>query len=206
MDAQNENVIIIDNAIEVVAEPFNIINITEAQLLETDYGNNHSAEFLCDLTNIINTLTSYEDCPEALLMPYDDDSGNTPFNDVIEMLNDLKRYTWAKRTYNNMRRITAGIETERKLTQLQKSQHPDYKDWRCPKCKDYLKGNNELKKHQLRNICRLNTARLMVKPIVNKLPNPIIHHTVTDLEPLIQRSIQYKKNIENELEEDEYTP
>lgn len=188
------------NIIEINATIVNDTPITEAQILSTDYTGDESAEFLCQYYNTMAYFESYLENPEDLCLP--DENGEIPYINFIEMMNDLAGFKWARRTWNRMERLTAGVPPAERLTQLQKSEHPDYKDWECPKCLDYLKGENELKKHTLRNICEERHTRMFIKGKNKKLPSGRFLHIAMEANKLISRSIEYKKNIEPELEED----
>jgi hypothetical protein len=200
MSAQNENIII---AVEIIEEDVaDIPVITQAELLETDYTGDEGAEFLCELFNTINYLESYLENPEDLCLPDEKQDGELPYIIFIEKLNELRNYTWAKRTLTRMTRLAEGIQATQRLTQLQKSEHPDYVQ--CPNCLDYfLNKRNGLEKHMANPICAERNARMFVKGNNDKkLPSGKYLHTVMVMNDLIGRSIAYKKNIEPELKEE----
>jgi hypothetical protein len=199
MSAQNENIII---AVEIIEEDVaDIPVITQAELLETDYTGDEGAEFLCELFNTINYLESYLENPEDLCLPDEKQDGELPYIIFIEKLNELRNYTWAKRTLTRMTRLAEGIQATQRLTQLQKSEHPDYVQ--CPNCLDYfLNKRNGLEKHMANPICAERNARMFVKGNDKKLPSGKYLHTVMVMNDLIGRSIAYKKNIEPELKEE----
>ncbi len=197
MDAQNENAIIIGNAVEIV-------DIPEAQVLETDHTGDEGAEFLCSLYNVINYFESFLENPEEICLP--DEDGEIPYITFIELLDELKDYRWARRTYNRMKERAMNVEPEERLTELQKSEHPEYKDWCCPKCIRYYKGHKQLTKHMSRNICQERNITLFVKAFHKKLPTPKFYHTALAIAGLIDRVAEYKKSIQPELEEEEHTP
>jgi hypothetical protein len=196
MSAQNENDII---AVEIITDT---IVITQAELLATDYTGDEGAEFLCELINTINYFESYIDNPEELCCPDESQDGEIPYVILIEKLNELMNYTWAKRTFTRMSRLAEGIKATQRLTQLQKSEHPDYVQ--CPNCLDYfLNKRNGLEKHMANAICAERNTRMFVKGKNDKkLPSGKYLHTVMIMNDLIGRSIAYKKNIEPELEEE----
>ena len=200
MSAQNENIII---AVEIIGAVADIPVITQAELLATDYTGDEGAEFLCELFNTINYFENYIDNPEALCLPDESQDGDQPYLTFIDKLNELMNYTWAKRTLTRMTRLAEGIQATQRLTQLQKSEHPDYVQ--CPNCLDYfLKKRNGLEKHMANPICAERNTRMFVKGNNDKkLPSGKYLHTVMVMNELIGRSIAYKKNIEPELEEEE---
>ena len=183
-------------ALPIAEELMNV----DAYILETDYEGDESAEFYCQYLNTMKYFESFIEDPEKLCLP--DEDGEIPYVLFIEMMNELTGYKWAKRTYNRMRARTAGIEPVERLTQLEKAEHPDYKDWLCLNCLFYYKGDKQLKKHQDRNICQVRNTGLFIKALKNKLPKPKFYHTALILNDLIARAELYKKNIQPELEED----
>lgn len=195
MSALNENEIIIAELFNVDAMP-----ITEGQILSTDYEGDESAEFYCQYINTMNYFESFIEDPEKLCLP--DEDGEIPYVIFMEMMGELTGYKWAKRTWNRMERRTAGIAPTELLTQLQKSEHLDYKDWCCPKCLHYYKGAKMLKLHMERDICQERNTGLFVKAMRNKLPKAKFYHTALALNDLIARAELYKKSIEPELEEE----
>ena len=209
MNAQNENNII---AVEIIgdvadmpviteADLFISNYITEAELLATDYTGDEGAEFLCELFNTISYFESYIDDPEALCLPDESLDGDLPYAIFIDKMNALRDYTWAKRTFTRMKRLTQGIQATQRLTQLQKSENPNYVQ--CPDCLDYfLNKRNGLEKHRANPICAERNARMFVKGNEKKLPSGKYLHTVMVMDNLIGRSIAYKKNIEPELKEE----
>jgi hypothetical protein len=178
------------------------ITTVEAQILETDYEGDESAEFYCDYLNTMNYFESFIENPELLCLP--DEDGEIPYVVFIEMMRDLTKYKWAKRTYNRMTARTSGIEPAERLTQLQKAEDINYKDWLCIKCLHYFKGEKQLKKHQSRSICQERNAGLFIKALKNKLPSAKFYHTALILNDLVERAELYKKNIEPELEEEDF--
>jgi len=109
---------------------------------------------------------------------------------------------WYKKTEQRMERNTLPKKSEH-LTQLQKSEHPDYKNWCCPKCRRYYKGSKALKSHMDRDICDERHNDLIVKATKEQIVTPKFLHTTAAMTNLIARSVMYKKNIEPELEEEE---
>lgn len=197
MSAQNENDII---AVEIIGADMPVI--TQAELLATDYTGDEGAEFLCELFNTISYFESYIDNPEALCLPDESRDGDLPYIIFIDKLNELRTYTWAKRTLTRMTKLAEGMKATQRLTQLEKSEHPDYVQ--CPNCLDYfLNKRNGLEKHMMNPICAERNARMFVKGNNDKkLPSGKYLHTVMVMDNLIGRSIAYKKNIEPELKEE----
>jgi len=109
---------------------------------------------------------------------------------------------WYKKTEQRMERKTLPKKREL-LTQLQKSEHPDYKDWCCPECRRYYKGSKALKYHKDRDICDERHNDLIVKATKEQIVSPKFLHTTAAMTNLVARSVMYKKNIEPELEEEE---
>jgi len=109
---------------------------------------------------------------------------------------------WYKKTEQRMERKTLPKKREL-LTQLQKSEHPDYKDWCCPECRRYYKGSKALKYHKDRDICDERHNDLIVKATKEQIVSPKFLHTTAAMTNLVARAIMYKKNIEPELEEEE---
>jgi hypothetical protein len=109
---------------------------------------------------------------------------------------------WYKKTEQRMERNTLPKKREH-LTQLQKSEHPDYKDWCCPKCRRYYKGSKALKYHMDRDICDERHNDLIVKATKEQIVSPKFLHTTAAMTNLVARAFMYKKNIEPELEEEE---
>lgn len=194
------------NAVEtemnnIIAVAEEVINV-EAQILETDYEGDQSAEFYCQYLNTMNYFESFIEDPETLCLP--DEDGEIPYVVFMEMMRDLTGYKWAKRTYNRMNARTTGIEPAERLTQLEKAEHPEYKNWLCLKCLQFYKGEKQLKKHQLRSICQERNAGLFIRALKNKLPDAKFYHTALVLNDLVARAQLYKKNIEPELDEEEF--
>lgn len=187
-----------------VAELVNVdaMPVTEGQILSTDYEGDESAEFYCQYINTMNYFESFIEDPEKLCLP--DEDGEIPYVIFMEMMLELTGYKWAKRTWTRMERHTAGIAPAERLTQLQKSEHPDYKDWCCSKCLHYYKGAKQLNLHMERDICQERNTGLFVKAMKNKLPKAKFYHTALVLSGLYARAVQYGKNIAHELEEENY--
>jgi len=194
MEATNEM-----NIIEAVAVNDPVI-ITDAQILATDYSGDEGAQFYCDFINAMNYFESYLEDPEKLCMP--DDDGEIPYITFIEMMNELTGYKWAKRTWGRMEARTAGIEPEERLTQLQKSEHPNYKDWECVYCHNFYKGAKALKSHQERECCQERHTRLWVKGTKGKVPSGKFLHTAMIAEGLLARARLAKSRLAPELEEE----
>jgi hypothetical protein len=203
MDAQNEITININDV--PIANPVpEGIPVTLGQLLDADFSNDDEAEFLQAVLDIQQDIYNVwvSDEPEKFLIP--DETGVSPIMTFLEKLEELKSFTFGDRTLARMeRRIRGENLVVEKLTQLEKSEHPDYKDWCCHKCLDYFKGNKELKKHMLRNICKERHNRLFVKATKDKVPTPTFFHTTAAMDSLFGRAVEYKKNVEPELVEEE---
>jgi hypothetical protein len=154
--------------IDAIATAVANVPVAEAELLQANYEGDEGAEFLCELMNTMNYFESYLENPEDLCLP--DENGEIPYVAFIEMMSELRNTKWAKRTLTRMENFVAGKVPAARLTELQKSEHPDYKDWCCPKCSSYYKGKAELEKHQARKICKDRNTRMFLKGTTNKLP------------------------------------
>ena len=212
MSAQNEmnNEItitiaeVVATAVEVDIVADNLLPVTIANILDADFSNDDEAEFLQGVLTIEKMIEDIilSDHPEDFLLPSDDDL--PPALKLLEYIDALKDYKFGARTLDRMDRRLRGenIVVEEKLTQLQKSEHPDYKDWCCPKCRRYYKGARALRFHMDRNICSERHNDLIVKATKEQIVSPKFLHTTAAMTDLVARSFMYKKNIEPELEEE----
>lgn len=204
-----ENIVMVIAEPVVTAEEFNmdvLMPITTADLILEDFDDDDEAEFLQGVLEIEQQIESIilSDHPENFLLPTEDDL--PPALKLLEKIDELKNYRFGNRTLARMERRVRGQNkiVEEKLTQLEKSTHPDYKDWCCPKCLNYYKGAKELKKHMEREICSSNHTRLVVGSTTKKIPTPKFFHTTHLLSPVFQRAEQNKQQKLIELEEEDY--
>jgi hypothetical protein len=125
---------------------------------------------------------------------------------LLEYIDEIKQFRFAGRTLDRMDRRLRGqnVVVEEKLTQLQKSEHPLYKDWCCPDCLFYYRGARALRHHREREICGQRNTGLVLKGTKNKVVTPKFYHTAHQMNTLISRANDYKKNIEPELDTDAY--
>ena len=174
------------------------VPVAEAELLQANYEGDEGAEFLCELMNTMNYFESYLENPEDLCLP--DENGEIPYVAFIEMMSELRNTKWAKRTLTRMENFVAGKAPAVRLTELQKSEDPEYVE--CLNCRSHYKGKAELEKHQARKICQERNTRMFLKGTTKKLPSGKILRICLVLDDLIKKSIAYKKSIEPELEEE----
>jgi hypothetical protein len=184
--------------IEAIATAVAYVPVAEAELLQANYEGDEGAEFLCELMNTMNYFESYLENPEDLCLP--DENGEIPYVAFIEMMSELRNTKWAKRTLTRMENFVAGKVPAARLTELQKSEDPEYVE--CLNCSSYYKGKAELEKHQARKICQERNTRMFLKGTTKKLPSGKILRICLVLDDLIKKSIAYKKSIEPELEEE----
>lgn len=181
-----------------------LLPVTIANILDADFSNDDEAEFLQGVLKVEKMIEDIilSDNPEEFLLPTDDDL--PPVLKLLEYIDALKDYKFAGRTLDRMDRRIRGtnLVVEEKLTQLQKSEHPDYKDWSCPDCLNYFKGARALRHHRDREICRDRHTRLVVKATKEQVVTPVFFHTTAAMSDLVARSFMYKKNIDPELVEE----
>ena len=204
-----ENILMIMAEPVIVAEEFNmnaVMAISVAELLTEDFTNDDEAEFVQGLLEIEMAIEDIilSDNPEEFLLPTQDDLA--PALKLLEKIEELKNLRFGRRTISRMERRVVGenLIVQEPLTQLQKSTHPDYKDWCCPKCLNYYKGKKNLMFHMEREICSTNHTRLVVKAVTKKVVTPFFYHIASTLAPLFERAEQGRRQRQNELEEEMY--
>jgi hypothetical protein len=212
MSAQNEmNITMTIVNAEVVAEAVNVeemmnavMPITIAELLEADFSNDDEAEFIQAVLEIQQDIEDVlmSDDPEAFLLPTEDDL--PPAYLLLEKLEELKSFTFGDRTIARMeRRLRGQNEVVRpNLTETEKANHPDYR--KCPKCLRHF-TQRYLGFHIDTPICRKVSAAHNLRPAgTDKIKvSDKIYNACYDLEDLYARAVDYRKNIEPELEEEE---
>lgn len=205
----NENIVMVIADPVVQGEAFNVdelLPVTIADILNEDFYNDDEAEFLQGVLEIELAIEDIilSDHPEDFLLPTADDL--PPALKLLEKIEALKNYRFGHRTLARMERRIRGenLAVEEKLTQLQKSVHPDYMNWCCPKCLDYYKGARNLKSHMEREICKGRHTRLVVKATKDKIVNPKFYQITHALTPIVERAEHNKKLIQSELEEEQY--
>lgn len=178
--------------------------VLEAEVLNTDYEGDEGAEFYCYLVNTMNfirdNLFSNECEPTDFFKP--DEDGEIPYLVLAEMIDDLKQFKWARRTWRKMERVTAGIPPAERLSQLEKSQHPDYKDWCCDKCGFYFKGARGLREHKERDCCLTRHTLQFSRGVGGKLPAKNYIHIATAMNKLLNRVVENQKLLAEELTEE----
>lgn len=190
--------------IEPIAEMINDVAVAELVLL-TDFTNDPASEFVqgfLELELMIEEIV-LSDSPEKFFLP--DEDGNTPYTLLFEKIQGLKELRFGKKTLTRMERTATGNKKEvPKFTEWEKSQDPSF--IRCPKCQIFKKKSG-LRKHILNEKCQSihyahNTRSGSVK---SKETQPSVYTALLDLSGIINRSIDYKKNIviEPELEVEE---
>jgi len=204
-----ENIILVTAEPVITAVEFNmedLMPVTIADLIYEDFGDDDEAEFLQGVLEIQEEIENIilSDHPENFLLPTADDL--PPALQLLEKIEELKNYKFGNRTLARMERRIRGenLLVEAKLTQLEKSVHPAYMNWCCPKCLDYYKGARCLKQHMERTICKDRHTRLVVKATETKIVKAKFYQITAALTPLVQRAEDNKKLIQSELEEEDY--
>jgi hypothetical protein len=191
----------------VIAEIINteMIPITMAELLEQDFHNDDEAEFLQAVLQIQMEIENVilSDNPEEFLLPTEEDL--SPAMIMIEKLEELKSFRFGDRTLARMERMVRNVNEVKpyKLTESEKANHPDYT--KCPECLRHF-TKRYLGFHMGTAIClKVKTAHNL-RPANNdkKKVSDKIYNACLDLEDLYSRAVAYKKNIEPELQEEEY--
>lgn len=181
--------------------------ITTAQILEYDFENDDEAEFLQSVIQIqaeLYDLVYESENPELFLIPTEEEN-LSPAEIMIEKLEELKSYRFGSRTLARMERIIRNENTlnPRRLTETEKASHPDYV--KCPEClRHFIKPY--LGHHMGTAIClKVKTAHNL-RPTSNdkKKVSEKIYNACLDLEDLYARAVEYRKNIEPDLEPEEY--
>ena len=189
---------------EPIATIVEEVPVVEADVLNTDYEGDEGAEFYCYLVNTMNFIRDNlfsNECEPTDFFNLDED-GNMPYLMLEEMINELRQFRWARRTWRKMERVTAGIPPAERLSQLEKSQHPDYKDWCCDKCGFYYKGARGLKEHKERDCCLTRHTLQFSKGVGKKLPTKNYIHIAMGMNKLLNRVVENQKLLAEELEEE----
>jgi hypothetical protein len=191
----------------VIAEIINteMMPITMVELLEQDFHNDDEAEFLQAVLQIQMEIENVilSDNPEEFLLPTEEDL--SPAMIMIEKLEELKSFRFGDRTLARMERMVRNVNEVKpyKLTESEKANHPEYT--KCPECLRHF-TKRYLGFHMGTAIClKVKTAHNL-RPANNdkKKVSDKIYNACLDLEDLYARAVQYKKNIEPELQEEEY--
>jgi len=205
MSALNEmNIIIAEVVPDVEANVVEELPITMAELLEEDFGSDDEAEFLQGVleiqTDIENVILS--DNPEEFLLPTEDEL--PPALLLLEKIDLLKSYKFADRTLARMeRRVRGENEVVRTfVSETDKINNPNYK--LCPLCSRRF-AISYLGRHIGNEVCKKVSVAQGLRPADNKHKkvSDKIYAACLDLEDLVARSVQYKKSIEPELEEED---
>ena len=209
MSANNENIEMIVEAEyvpEIVATAVEELPITLAELLEEDFGDDDEAEFLQGVLEIQEAIENVilSDRPEDFLLPTPDDL--PPALLLLEKLDELKGYKFADRTLARMeRRIRGENELVRTfVSESDKINNPAYK--KCPLCERHF-TIRYLGRHIGNEVCKKVSVAHILRPSTNdkKKVSDKIYAACLDLEDLIARSNEYKRNImglNKELEEE----
>lgn len=205
-----ENIVMVIAEVVVTAEEFNmdtLMEVTVAELLDEDFTNDDEAEFIQGLLEIELAIEDIimSDNPEDFLLPTATDIA--PALQLLEKIEELKNLRFGNRTIARMERRVRGVNlvVEEKLTQLEKSRHPAYKDWCCSKCLDFYKGKRCLKDHQENTQkCRDNHTRLVINSTKNKVVDPEFYHTTNSFTEVFERAEQGRRQRMLELEEEKY--
>jgi len=212
MSAQNENtemITITDTITEVVAVavdvmPEELMPVTLAEILDTDFRNDDEAEFLQAVLEIQQEIENVllSDSPEDFLLPTENDL--PPAIIFLEKLEELKSYAFGDRTIARMERRIRGVNevVRTKLTETEKASHPDYR--KCPECLRHF-TKRYLGFHMGTDICvKVKTAHNLRPSGNNKTKvSEKIYNACYDLEDLYARAVAYRRNIEPELVEEE---
>ena len=193
---------------EVIAVPVVMVEVTNAELLETDFDFDDEAEFVQGLIQIQETLEQVilSDNPEEFFLPTQNDVA--AIWAMIEFIDELKRMRFGDRTLSRMERFIRGGGQRQieKLTELEKAEHPDYK--KCPNCPYHYKGEKAVEKHIERKICKRVSVGQILHPVEKqKKVDDKLYHLVMKLDDMIARSNEYKKKMrenEPELAEEKY--
>ena len=205
MSAQNEMMMnIIETDVIATAVVVEELPVSLAEILEADFRNDDEAEFLQAVlqiqTDIENVLIS--DTPEEFLLPTEDDL--PPALIMIEKLEELKSFAFGDRTLARIeRRLRPQNEVIRPpLNETDKANNPAYR--KCPKCLRHF-TKRYLGFHMDTAVCLKVAAAHNLRPMGNdkRKVSEKIYIACLDLEDLYARAIDYRKNIEGELEEEE---
>ena len=193
----------------VIAEIINteIMPITMAELLEQDFHNDDEAEFLQAVLEIqqeLGELVYDSENPESFLLPTEEE-GISPAELMIEKLEELKSFRFGDRTLARMERTIRNVNQVKRsfLTESEKANHIEYT--KCPECLRHF-TKSYLGHHLGTAVClKVKTAHNL-RPAGNdkKKVSDKIYNACLDLEDLYSRAVAYKKNIEPELQEEEY--
>lgn len=205
MSAQNEMNLIMTEVVAtaVAVVPDELLPVTIAELLEADFHNDDEAEFLQAVLSLQQEIEDVllGDDPETFLIP--DETNLPPAIQFIEKLEELKSFAFGERTMARMeRRIRGENEVVRpKMTETDKANNPAYR--KCPDCLRHF-TKRYLGFHMGTDICvKVKTAHNLRPSASDKRKvSPKIYNACYDLENLYARAVDYRKNIEPELEEE----
>jgi hypothetical protein len=184
-----------------------IMPITMAELLEQDFHNDDEAEFLQAVLQIqqeLGELVYDSENPETFLLPTEEE-GISPAELMIEKLEELKSFRFGDRTLARMERTIRNVNQVKRsfLTESEKANHPEYT--KCPECLRHF-TKSYLGHHLGTAVClKVKTAHnLRPAGTDKKKVSDKIYNACLDLEDLYSRAVAYKKNIEPELQQEEY--
>ena len=183
-----------------------IMPITMAELLEQDFHNDDEAEFLQAVLQIQMEIENVilSDNPEEFLLPTEEED-LSPAMILIEKLEELKSFRFGDRTLARMERTIRNVNQVKRsfLTESEKANHPEYT--KCPECLRHF-TKSYLGHHLGTAVClKVKTAHnLRPAGTDKKKVSDKIYNACLDLEDLYSRAVAYKKNIEPELQEEEY--
>ena len=184
MNAQNEtnemNMIV--NEAVAIANPD---EITDAQLADYDY-DGESENAMVKIINIELFMEHYIENCQDFMLPYNwnnksneaEEYNETPFSDLMEMIDELKECSWGGRVIDRMRKQVSGEKPKVRLTDRQKEESDDY--LLCDCCiefinkKYYRTEHIQTEKHKSAEIT-MNVRRTNDKE--KKIKADFIYHT-----------------------------
>jgi hypothetical protein len=212
MSAQNEMINEMNitlNVAEVVAVavevlPENLLPVTTAELLEADFRNDDEAEFLQAVLSLQQEIEDVlmSDDAETFLLP--DETNLPPAVNFLIRLEELKSFAFSDRTLARMERRIRGVNAvvRTKMTETDKASHPNYV--KCPDCLRHF-TRRYIGFHMETDICvKVKTAHNLRPSTSSKTKvSEKIYNACYDLEDLFARAVDYRRNIEPELVEEE---
>lgn len=189
------NAIAIADPVAVVAEVFADDNMV--QLLNADFDDDDEAEFVQACLELQTTIENLILCdnPEQIFYPTEDDLLPPVFK-LLEDIDRLKAMPFGCRVLRRMENRIAGVVRSAAMTQEEKALDPRAR--KCPRCSFVYIGERGLRDHMVRNICdKIHYAKVLhPSDKTERKVKDTIYHTVLKMAPLIERSQDYKNNIE----------
>jgi hypothetical protein len=196
----NINDAVIAEPVAVIAEVYPDDNIV--QLLDTDFDDDDEAEFVQSCLELQTTIENLILCddPERIFYPTEEDLLPPVFK-LLEDIDRLKAMPFGCRVLKRMENRIAGVVRPPAMTQEEKAVDPRAR--KCPRCSFNYIGERGLRDHMVRNICSVIHYAKVLHPSekTERKVKDSIYHTVLKMAPLIERSQDYKNNIELEIED-----